>query len=622
MRGINVARMLGRAPSSLSRVCLCATALTLAGCTGPGDGPDTAPAAWPLWSADVNSVDNPLPDRRLETDRGGLDLTDRERFFLPFMPVEAATHEADALFAGWAEQLAQLGGWGAFSPAFVRFSAPLDEASVDRAVSEGRLTIVPLGEDAATIGARAKWHSNPGMLEVEPLVPMKGGERYALVIGPGLLTEAGDELGRPEGFTEWLGSQGSLGGDAAAAAGLTEAELVLVVDWRVDDTTADLMRVAEQLNGSAPDFDLEPEEGRTRGVFERADFADAFPSQDALGDLDFADRVIIGALSIADLRDEGPFDPAYVDDISAAPRERIELVIVHPQASEHPPPWRTLIVQHGFGGSNRFVMDNARELTEAGFALVGIDAASHGSRGNFVSFFNVEDPRVMRDNFRQTIVDLLHVAELVRLGDLDLDGAPGPDLDGSVGYLGHSMGSLLGLSVVTLLPEAPVAVLHAGGGGIANILQSEIMQTRVELLILPALGLAYESPGYEPSLPFLSGVLQALIDRTDPIAFSRHTLTDRPAHTTGTPTILIQQGLGDRMVGNPTTGDLARALGVDFLTAPATLDGSTSGVFSTDPVAFGVDPMVDPHDTYFHVPGVRAQAAAFLRSGGTELPAP
>lgn len=603
-------------------MCLCATILSCLGCTDPGDGPDTAPAAWPLWSADVNSVDNPLPDARLQSEDGGLELAHRERFFLPFMPAEAATHEADALFAGWADQLSELGGWGAFAPAFVRFSAPLDPSSIDRAVSDGKLTIVPLGEDAATIGARAKWHTNPGMLEVEPLVPMKGGQRYALVIGPGLLTEAGDEVGPPAGFTDWLADQGSLGADAAAAAGLDEEELVLVVDWRVDDTTADLTRVAEQLLGDPPAFDLDPEAGRTRGVFERGDFAEVFPEQHAAGDLDFADRVIVGALSLPDLRSEGPFDPAYVDDLSAAPQARIELVIVHPRAGEHPPPWRTLIVQHGFGGSNRFVMDVGRELTEAGFALVGIDAASHGARGNFVSFFNVEDPRVMRDNFRQTIVDLLHVAELVRLGDLDLDGAPGPDLDGSVGYLGHSMGSLLGLSVVTLLPEAPLAVLHAGGGGIANILQSEIMQTRVELLILPALGLAYESPGYEPSLPFLTGVLQALIDRTDPIAFSRHTLSERPAHTSGTPTILIQQGLGDRMVGNPTTEDLARALGVDVLSAPAILDGSTSGVFSTDPVAFGVDPMVDPHDTYFHVPGVRAQAAAFLRSGGTELPAP
>jgi hypothetical protein len=605
-------------------VCLCVALVMVvsASCVPPPDGPVPETAAWPLWSMDVNSVDNPLPDRRLETSEGALDLLSRERFFLPWLPDEAATHEAEALFTGWATQLADLRGWGAFAPAFVRFSAPLDPASVEQAVTAGALRIVSLGDDARPIGVRAKWHAIPGMLEVEPLVPMRGGQRYALVIGPGLLTEDGGAVGAPDGFTGWLGTQGSLGADAAAAAGLREEELVLVVDWRVDDSTDDLERVAEQLLGAPPAFDLAPEDGRVRGVIEADAFAATFPDQAAAGALDFADRVIVGAVASAELRDGGPLAPAFIDDVTAAPRARIEVVIVHPRAADFPPPWRTLVVQHGFGGNNRFVMDNARELTAAGFALVGIDAASHGTRGNFVSFFNVEDPRIMRDNFRQTIVDLLQVAELVRLGDLDLDGTAGPDFDGSVGYFGHSMGSILGLTVVTLLPVAPVAVLHAGGGGIANILQSEIMQTRVELLILPALGLDYASPGYEPSLPFLSGMLQVLIDRSDPIAFSRRTLTDRPASASGVPTVLIQQGLGDRMVGNPTTEDLARALGVDYLEAPATLDGATSGVFSTDPLDFGVDAMVDPHDTYFHVPGVRAQAAAFLRSGGTELLAP
>ncbi len=597
--------------------------LGLLACVPPMDGPAPAPNAWPLWSTDASSLDNPLPDSRLANEAGSLDLSRRERFFLPFMPDEAATHESEALFVGWAEQLRELTGWGTFSPAFVRFSAPLDAASIERAVGEGTLSIVALDGDPVAIGARAKWHAYPAMLEVEPLRPMRSGERYALVIGPGLLTEDGDSVGAADGFHDWLGSQGTLGADAAAAAGLAEDELVLVVDWRVDDATDDLLHVAEQLIGSAPAFDLDPQTDRQRGVFEADSFAQSFPDHAARGDLDFADRVIIGAVSSAELREGGPISSALVDNVDAAPRERLEVVIVHPQASVYPPPWRTLVVQHGFGGNNRFVIDNARELTEAGFALIGIDAASHGSRGSFVSFFNVENPRIMRDNFRQTIVDLLQVAELVRVGQLDLDGTAGADFDGTVGYFGHSMGSLLGLSVVTLLPEAPVAVLHAGGGGIANILQSEIMQTRVELLILPAIGLTYESPGYEPSLPFLSGMLQALIDRSDPIAFSRHTLANRPPYATGTPTILVQQGLGDRMVGNPTTEDLARALDIAFLDAPATLDGATSGVFSTDPLLFGVDPMVDPHDTYFHVPGVRAQAASSpLRPQPPETTAP
>ena len=43
--------------------------------------------------------------------------------------------------------------------------------------------------------------------------------------------------------------------------------------------------------------------------------------------------------------------------------EEVEIILALPNATTFPPPYRVVVAQHGFGGSNRFVLDVAREVT-------------------------------------------------------------------------------------------------------------------------------------------------------------------------------------------------------------------------------------------------------------------
>lgn len=588
----------------------------LPGACVPEAGPALTGGPAFRWSAEAESGDNPLPDERLQDARGALDLARRDRFFLPYLPAGAATHEAEALFNGYAEDLLGLEGWGTYAPVYAQVDAELDEASLDAALFH----LVRLDADGPRVDVTPKWHADPGYLEVEPLVPLAGGARYALVVQRGP-TAGGEVMTRSEAWHAWVTEEGAAAlTEAAGAAGLAEEEVIFFFTWRTDPSTRELTEAVEAVMDHVPAFDTDPEPGRVRGIIERPEFATLLPDRE--DDLAAAGRVIIGAIDSLNLRQDKLLDPARIRGEVAPDHERLEVVIVEPDAERFPPPWPAVILQHGFGSSDEFVMQNAYEFVDAGYAVLGIDAVSHGTRGSIVQFLNVEDVRVMRDNFRQTVLDLVQLATFAREGGLDVDGVPGPDLDGSVRYFGHSMGSILGIVVTSLMPEAPHAVLSAPGGGIGNILQSENLLARIELLILPALGLGFQDPAYELSIPFLTGFVQALLDRGDPINFAPHMFEDRPAHTTGIPSLLLQQGNGDRMVPNNATEDLARALAVPILDEPVQADEPTSGVWPLEPSAYGMSPETDPHDVYFHVAGLRRQAVEYLKSDGRVILAP
>jgi pimeloyl-ACP methyl ester carboxylesterase len=244
-----------------------------------------------------------------------------------------------------------------------------------------------------------------------------------------------------------------------------------------------------------------------------------------------------------------------------------------------------------------------------------MDAVSHGLRGSTIQFFNIEDVRVARDNFRQTGLDLMQLTTLCAEGDLDLDGDGDKDTNGEVGYFGHSMGAIIGAVFAAVNPRVHSVVLNAPGGGITRIFESEGLKGGIQLLSLPALGLEWGDDAYDEVLPVLMGSTQPIFDPADPLSF---------ASRLGEQRVLIVEGKDDHLVPNTATDALIDAAGLDVPDGAAVDDDGLHVAVRIDLDDFELSPAgdnvdIDAHNTHFALEGVRRITAEFLRSKGTVL---
>ena len=122
--------------------------------------------------------------------------------------------------------------------------------------------------------------------------------------------------------------------------------------------------------------------------------------------------------------------------------------------------WPVVVFYHGITGSKENVLAMSSALSLAGFASVAIDHPLHGDREftlangeqvgasthSLIDFANLKSLVTGRDNFRQSIVDLMAL-RLALNAIVDTTGAV--DLDVSdVHFIGQSLGSIFGSSAV------------------------------------------------------------------------------------------------------------------------------------------------------------------------------
>ncbi|EWH11018.1 hypothetical protein DS2_05600 [Catenovulum agarivorans DS-2] len=128
--------------------------------------------------------------------------------------------------------------------------------------------------------------------------------------------------------------------------------------------------------------------------------------------------------------------------------------------------WPVVILQHGITSNKENMLALTAALSKAGFATVAIDMVLHGERGfditgdgeldvvassdkGAVAYMNLQNGRAMRDNMRQSIVDLLRLrAAIASLAGQEFDGHK---LDVSnVSFVGHSLGGIVGASFTAI----------------------------------------------------------------------------------------------------------------------------------------------------------------------------
>jgi hypothetical protein len=344
---------------------------------------------------------------------------------------------------------------------------------------------------------------------------------------------------------------------------------------------------------------------------------------------------------------DSPEDETFELDQSGAPMpvatEPIPVTIILPR---EPPPsagYPVLIIGHGLGSSRHAMVTFAEPLTEAGYALVGIDMEGHGTRfdpddrvnntsmiaGSFAGdsempdgFGDLTGPittlalleglqnlSAVRDSFRQSVLDLSQLAIALRTGAVDgLDAK----LDAThLAYLGESFGSVIGGVLAGVEPEIELYVLDVGGGGIIDIIvpASPLLSS----LLVPLGRSVYGIEGSFDRFHPVVALVQALLDPADPLTYAPHYFRDRLG--TGPRHVVVIETMHDELLSNVGTDALARAggfgllepyyapiEGVPVVPSPASgnVEGQTGMIVQYAPATHGANWSTDVGVRHFH----------------------
>lgn len=586
-----------------------------------------------LWSEDPQSLENPFPDSRL-----GSEL--RADFYRPFLMPKAVTPGAKRLFDRYiTDGRKHLTGTGNFAPTLLRPSVAIDPASVPghfaRLSKRAGGGYEVLERDVAAEHSTASLSGTgrepgegfPEFVFVRPSVPLPDGAEGLLVVTRGVKTREGVELGRGRA---WDRSRPSDLGAAATALGFAESDIVLALPLKAAPIAADYRKLKAWVDGpSGLAAVTVPMKGMAGGapvgVWKRtdSDWSTMLPwLERAKWHAPIRDvaSVVIGTLAVRDPREDGVWRADWVEDPSKAPVVQLPFVLSVPAGAKPPGGWQTVIGAHGINGRNvpsssgtdSYCLEHAQWLAAAGIACLGIDAPSHGTRGNIVGFFDIENVAVMRENFREETFDLMQVARAA--SSIDVDGDGSGDLSGELGFLGNSLGAMMGASYFAMDERIRYAVLNVPGGGLSNILVSQVNKDLIGLLMVSKTGVVFDSAEYHSSFPLIRAVSQSFLESADPVnVFAR---VDRSR------AVLMQMGVGDLTIPNGTTLDLRGAGGLPEATASASGTTPIRAFTRFDPRKYGLPERYDGHNVIADVPAVRDQALDFLRSKGTTLTVP
>jgi hypothetical protein len=393
---------------------------------------------------------------------------------------------------------------------------------------------------------------------------------------------------------------------AAAGAGVSAAAVALAISFPTQPIEDDLLAIRDLFDAMGDDDfrvvlqDPDPQDDLPIGVFGPGQFDDCAGAGATLP------IVVSGLLPTRDFRGEdGIFDPRKIDGTAPPEIVPVRFLLAVPDS---PPPHRVVILQHGFAGSDCFVLSLAEELGRDDLAVIGISAVSHGRRGNFFDLLN-DTPLMVRDIFRQTHADQMALVRAIEAG-IDWNGDGTPDLDPhDIGYLGVSLGGILGSTFIAVEDAVQAAVLNVTGGRVAFLGENPGTRDIYAAAYAQRAQLEVGTPEFETFLRRLLALGQQALDPADGLNFARRWRID-PLPGSAPRRVLMQEGIGDALVSNESTEELAAAGGVPAEVALTSPDGVSALWRFDGPGGHGI--LSSRAD-------VRAQATVFLASGGTRI---
>lgn len=268
---------------------------------------------------------------------------------------------------------------------------------------------------------------------------------------------------------------------------------------------------------------------------------------------------------------------------------------------------RVVIFQHGLGGERSSLFAIADALAAEGWAVAAIDIPYHGMRAGtdpsvldtrhqfgttpgpdlygevggsavYLSFVGASEfagdlspfhPFYVRDVLRQSVADLMGLVHVLDDGDWSaVEALGGPTGIGfaadPMGFVGVSLGGIVGTTFVAAEPRIGAAVLNVTGGTLTALVAGSATFNGTFLPILaPRIGLDVDAIDYATLPPeFLPelAIYQTLLDAGDSMAYAPLlALEDRH--------LLFQMALDDEVVPNRSTEGLARAAGASIADA-------------------------------------------------------
>ncbi|MDB5975258.1 MAG: hypothetical protein JWR07_2018, partial [Nevskia sp.] len=290
--------------------------------------------------------------------------------------------------------------------------------------------------------------------------------------------------------------------------------------------------------------------------------------------------------------------------------------------------WPVVIFQHGITQNRENVFAVADGLARAGFVVVAMDLPLHGVTntadpfyrntlftvaapslvtgertfdldlennstsapgpdgkidGSGTYFINLQSLITSRDNLREAVSNLLTLSKTVTTLDLDRDGTADTDA-GHVYYFGHSLGGIVGGTLLGVDSNIRAAVLANPGGGVGRLLDASKSFGPVISAGLSAAGLKEGTDDYETFLRFA----QTLVDSGDPVNYG--------ANASANHAIDLIEVINDLVVPNgaPSTCPVPLPAGISSTAALVTACPATA----TEDVAIqtgylsGTDPLI------------------------------
>ncbi len=622
------------APRPMRRLIL-VVSLCFIACPQPTEPPEQPSPPHLLWSADAQSLQNPFPDERLIVD-GVANF--RVRWYQPFLPRSAITTQSGTYFNAMAMQAReQIHAFGHFGSTLMLASEPLDATTIHGKVA--RLVKEPGGwrvlerdvlvehprETLFKRGITTYPDGWPEFIATRPSVPMPERSDGLLVVLKGIKTLSGVELGQSNEFR----AANSIDEGALAALDVSAADVIYFLPTKTRDVTSTPRALAAWADANPAAVTIPPQgivpdgsSSRPVGLWRSTDpdwnrlvpwlnTGWRFPNQ--------VGTVVIGEFAARDLRENLHFKAEWVANPSLAPVVPLRFVAAFPKGPKPAGGWPVVLSQHGVSGRNTprssaydsFCLQWAEELAVRGMGCIGIDAPDHGSRGVFTSFFSIDDPAAIRDRMREMTFDLLQTERIAVTLDLDGDGQS--DVAPKVRYFGNSMGAIMGSGFIPFSKRVTSALLNVPGGGLSNVVMSKFINELIGFLVIAQTGFTFESPEYFISFPLFRAMAQPFFDEGDPVNLAPYVPEEIA--------VLQQAGVGDEVVPNDSSVDLARALKL-----PTAVSGTGTSpqhgfilVDAADYLGAIQAQSYNGHNIIWDFEPIRRQALIFLESDGREL---
>lgn len=180
-------------------------------------------------------------------------------------------------------------------------------------------------------------------------------------------------------------------------------------------------------------------------------------------------------------------------------------------------------------------------------------------------FTNLANPFALRDNYRQHALDLFQLVRVLQdatagglLPQLAADVRLQAVNPAKIGYIGQSLGSILGTAFLAMNPTVRTAVLNVGGGDVVDMFVDP--NSSLSTGVAAGLGVTPETPAYYALLENFRWIM----DPGEPLNFARFVRSPDALLTPGRAAskVILQEAGMDTVILNPYTQKLGIELGL------------------------------------------------------------